>query len=133
MTTNNYCFKSKKGNAFIGILIAALVITLFTVYVSYYFSNMKYRKSESLAVLISSDYQMESAVIMQMQKYKNNNIYEPRSLKKELIPGIDLFVKCEKMQNGDYVFETTVTGTNINRKLKIKADKEIPDKLEFLE
>ena len=133
MKKNNSFFKSRKGNAFVFILILAIIVAVFSVYMSYYLSNMKPPKPESITTLISSDYQMESAVIMQMQKYKTNKQNEPKSIDKEFLPGINLSVKCSKNQKDEFVFETTVSGNNYVRKLKIKADKDIPDKLEFLE
>lgn len=128
----NSFFYSRRGNTFVFVLIFAILVAVFSVFMSYYLSNLKYSKEESISTLIASDYQMESAIIMLMQKYKTNN-NEPKSLEKELIPGINLSLKCNKLQNNEFEFETTVTGTNFNRKFRIKADKEIPDKLEFLE
>ena len=130
---NNKRINSKKGNVFVFVLISAIFVSLLTIGLSYYFATMKYPKSEEIGTIISLDYQMESAVVMQMQKYKSNNKHEPKSFEKEIMPGVDLSVKCTKLPKDEFVFETTVTGSNIYRKLKIKADKEIPDKLEFLE
>lgn len=114
-------------------MLLAAFITLFTASLAYYLSSVKPGNMVSVTTLISADYQMESAIIMQMQRYKEKNSNEPKSFEKEIMLGINMKVNCSKMDNGEYLFEADVNGRNIHRQIKVKGCSDIPDKLIFLE
>ncbi len=114
-------------------MLFASLVTLFTAFTAYYLSLIKPSDMVSVTTLISADYQMESAIIMQMQRYKEKSSNEPKSFEKEIMLGIKMKVNCSKEADGEYLFEADVSGKNIHRQIKVKGCSDIPDKLIFLE
>ena len=98
-------FNSRKGFSLVHMMLFAAFITLFTSFLAYYLSSIKPSNMVSVTTLISADYQMESAIIMQMQRYKEKASNEPKSFEKEIMLGINMKVKCSKQANGEYLFE----------------------------
>ena len=123
---------NRKGFSLINMMIMACLITLFTSFLAYYLSSIKPSGMVSVTSLISADYQMESAIIMQMQRFRENPKNEPKSFDKEIMLGINMSVECKK-QNNDYLFDAVVKGRDILRRIKVKGCPTIPDKLIFLE
>ena len=114
-------------------LISYIGISIFTIFAACYFSNKKHQKSISLSNLITVDYQLESAVIMQLQKLKNNTDSNPKNLEREIMPGILMKVNCKQDQTKDkYLFDSTISGVYVNKRILIKGCKDTPDKLTFL-
>ena len=132
MICDNF-FLPRKGASCVSLMILACFITVFISFLAYYLSLIKPSGMVSVTTLISADYQMESAIIMQMQKYRENKSNEPKSFEKEIMLGINMVVKCIKQPNNEYLFEAVVNGRNIHRQIKVKGCSEIPDKLIFLE
>ena len=124
---------NRKGFSLIYMMLLAGFITFFTAFLAYYLSSIKPSNMVSVTTLISADYQMESAIIMQMQRYKEKSSNEPKSFEKEIMLGIKMKVVCSKQANGEYLFEADVNGRNIHRQIKVKGCVDIPDKLIFLE
>ena len=126
--------ENKKDYSIVYILLFASCVSIFTILVAYYFSNKKHQKSISLSNLITIDYQVESAVIMQLQKLKNNTDNKPKNLEREIMPGIFMKISCEQDQTKDnYLFDSTISGIYVNKRIQIKGCKNTPDKLTFLE
>ncbi len=125
----------KREFSFVALVFLACLVALITISLAFYLDSSKPGKVISVSTLIESDYQMESAIIMQTQKYKQNpNNAELKVYKKEIMPNIFMIVNCTENQNDGYVFEATVTGNQyFYRKIKAKSSKEISDKLIFLE
>ncbi len=124
---------NRKGFSLIYMMLFASLVTLFTAFTAYYLSLIKPSDMVSVTTLISADYQMESAIIMQMQRYKEKSSNEPKSFEKEIMLGIKMKVNCSKEADGEYLFEADVSGKNIHRQIKVKGCSDIPDKLIFLE
>ena len=124
---------NRKGFSLIYMMLFAGFITFFTAFLAYYLSSIKPSNMVSVTTLISADYQMESAIIMQMQRYKEKSSNEPKSFEKEIMLGIKMKVVCSKQAEGEYLFEADVSGRNIHRQIKVKGCVDIPDKLIFLE
>ena len=133
MTCNKSIFNSRKGLSLIHTMICAFFVTLFTIVLAYYLSYIKPGTIVSVTSLISADYNMESAIISQMQKYKDDPKKEPKSFNKEIMLAINMSVECKKISDKEYLFEAKVDGRNIHREIKVKGNTTIPDKLIFLE
>lgn len=126
--------ENKKDYSIVFVLLFACCVSIFTIFVACYFSNRKLQKSISLSNLITVDYQIESAAIMQLQKLKNNTDSKPKNLEREIMPGIFMKISCEQDQTKDnYVFDSTISGIYVNKRIQIKGCKDTPDKLTFLD
>ena len=123
---------NRKGFSLIYMMLLAGLVTLFTAFTAYYLSLIKPSNMVSVTTLISADYQMESAIIMQMQRYKEKSSNEPKSFEKQIMLGIKMKVNCSKVADGEYLFEADVNGRNIHRQINVKGCTDIPDKLIFL-
>ena len=133
MICNKSIYNSRKGFSLISTMICAFFVTLFTIALAYYLSYIKPGAIVSVTSLISADYNMESAIISQMQKFKDDPKKEPKSFSKEIMLGINMSVECKKISDKEYLFEAKVDGRNIHREIKVKGNTTIPDKLIFLE
>ena len=128
--------KNREELSFIYIVIFACMVTLLTIILAFCLGNLKPINRVSVATLIESDYQMESAVLMQMQSFKQSRVSNKQdSLKKEIMPNIFMTVDCNQIKEDEFVFNTSITvnGQNFYRRLKIKSRKSNPESLEFLE
>lgn len=114
-------------------MILAFSVTFISIGLALYLNSLKPNPVVPVTTLISADYQMESAIIFQMQKYKNNPEKEPKSFEKEILPGIHMSVQCSKTKNDQWLFDATVEGRGIKRHIKVIGHPQIPDKLIFLE
>lgn len=123
----------KKGISIIGIMLLSFVVTLVSIGLALYLNSLKPNPMVPVTTLISADYQMESAIVLQMQKFKNNPDNEPKSFEKDILPGIHMIVNCSKTENNQWLFEASVTGQGINRHIKVLGHSQIPDKLIFVE
>ena len=123
----------KKGVSLIYMMLLSGFFSLFIGVLAYYLSSIKPSGMVSVTTLISADYQMESAIIMQMQKYRENPANEPKSFEKEIMLGINMTVNCTKLSSGEFLFEAVVDGRNVHRQIKVKGCRDIPDKLIFME
>ncbi len=125
----------KKEFSFVALVFLACLVTLITISLAFYLDSSKPGKVISVSTLIESDYQMESAIIMQTQKYKQKSSQSDLKVyKKEIMPNIFMIVNCTEVQNDGYIFEATVTGSQyFYRKIKVKSSKDIADKFIFLE
>ncbi len=128
---NSLC--SKKGLSIIGIMLLSFVVSLTSIGLALFLNSLKPNPMVPVTTLISADYQMESAIVMQMQKFKNNPENEPKSFEKDILPGIHMTVNCSKTENNQWLFDASVTGRGINRHIKVLGHAQIPDKLIFLE
>ena len=125
----------KKGSSYVFILMLACLVSIISVFLAYYLTNIKPHKSISPSKLIAADYQIESAVIMLLQKCKSSSESKPQDLEKEIMPGFFMTIKCSQIQKDEYLFDASVKSENEEyyRKIKAKGNSANPDKIEFLE
>lgn len=125
--------RGKRGISFVYTLILATFVTIISILLAILLNNFKPNPIIPATTLISADYQMESAIIRQMQKYRNNHKNEPKGFSGDIMPGITMVVDCSKINENEWLFEAKVSGRGISRSIKVKSNEDIPDKLIFLE
>jgi hypothetical protein len=81
--------------------------------------------------LINADYQAESAIIMQLQKARFNPTLPEQTLEKEIMPGVLLKLKGVATGAGNWQFNGSITGNQLNRSITAHASVDNPDKITF--
>lgn len=125
------CSNRKGASLIFSMLLSMIMTSLFIVW-AFYLNSIKPNPIVPIMTLLSADYQMESAVILQMQKYKNNPANEPKSFEKNIMPGVKMTVNCSKNGNNEWLFDAKVEGRGIYRTLTVIGNTQIPDKLLFV-
>ena len=64
-------------------LILSVILTLSIISIAWFLSSMKSSPLIPATTLIAADYQMESAIIMQMQQLYNNQNMRPQPIQKK--------------------------------------------------
>ena len=135
MIWNNFAtsvFLGKKGSALSVVLLFVVLVNLFSIGLAFYLARLKPDPIIPINTIVSADYQMESVIIMQMQKYRNSG-EKPKSFEKDILPGIHMKVDCSEIEKDQWLFQASLNGRGIEKKIKVKSSPEIPDKLIFLE
>ena len=127
----NKPLNNRKGLALLTTMFSAVVFTGVIIGLAFYLNNVKPNPVIPVTTLISADYQMESAIIIEMQKVKKNSEYKPQAFEKDILPGIKMKVDCSQTSSNEWLFDATVNGRGIERHLKVLGNKQIPDKLLF--
>lgn len=131
MINNHHSF-SKKGITIVYSLVIPLVVAITTIYLAYGIGKDEKKAAVPFSTLVFADYQMESAVIQQLEKLRN----EPKGTlpiyQKEIFPGVKLTVKGEKIGD-NWLFDVKTCGGKINRSIKVKGNPSSPDKITFLD
>ena len=123
---------NRKGSVYFSILVGACLVSGFTIISAFYLSHIKPTKIANSLFLISTDYQTESYVTLQLSKYKNNE-KSIDSYEKEIISGIYMNSKSCKINSDEYLFEISCVGKGIDRKIKVKGSSSNPNKLIYLD
>lgn len=122
--------KRKSGNAFH--LLLASIMTVSIVIIAVFLNSMSISTMVPAIALINADYQIESAMIMQMQKSHNNPLEKLRTLDKEIMPGVFLHLDSNSADGEVWNFKASIKGHGIERFVAAKASAQRPDRLIFL-
>lgn len=113
-------------------LILSAVLTLSIISIAWFLGSMKSSPLIPATTLIAADYQMESAIIMQMQQLHNNQNIRPQPVQKEIMPGIIMNIECSEQPDKTWKFVASVAGQGISRNLQAIAGSNNPDKILFI-
>ncbi|MDD3145783.1 MAG: hypothetical protein PHD82_00655 [Candidatus Riflebacteria bacterium] len=112
-------------------LVLSTGLTLTIIVIAWFLSSMESSPLIPATTLIAADYQMESAIIMQMQQLSSNSQRQPQPMNKEIMPGIIMRLDSTESDDKTWVFKASVTGQGINRKMQARAHSSNPDKIMF--
>lgn len=113
-------------------LILASIMTVSIVLIAFLLNSIHIPPIVPATAIISTDYQVESAVIMLLQKTRNNPLQKTTSLTRDILPGVTLKVEG-KTEDGDlWTFAAEVKGTGLDQQVKIQVDKRSPDRLIYI-
>lgn len=126
-------FEKKKAGLTIH-LVLALILTLMTVSTAVILNNMHKSMAVPTSTILKTDYQMESAIVMQMQKIKNDKSGNSKSFSfsREVSPGYHLSLSSEQISQSVWSFNVRVTGPSFSRNLRAQASLEYPDRITYL-
>lgn len=113
-------------------LIISAALTLSIILIAWFLGSMKSSPLVPATTLISADYQMESAMIMQMQQLSGNPQRRPKPLDKEILPGIMLHLESTENADKSWLFKASVAGHGISRSMQAIAHSSNPDKITFI-
>lgn len=113
-------------------LLLASILTLAVISIAFFLGSMKSSPLIPATTLIAADYQMESAIIMQMQQLHNNPVSKPQRLEKEIMPGIIMLLECSEQPDKTWLFKAGVNGQGISRTMQAIATSDNPEKIIFI-
>ena len=112
-------------------LILAALLSLTVVAIAIFLNSFHSSTIVPAIALINADYQAESAIIMQLQKAHFNPTLPEQMLKKEIMPGVILKLKGVATGNGNWQFNGSITGNQLNRSISAYANVDYPDQIIF--
>ncbi|MEW6711602.1 MAG: hypothetical protein AB1403_17395 [Candidatus Riflebacteria bacterium] len=112
-------------------LILACILTLLVISTAFLLNNLHRSLAVPVAAHLKADYQMESAIVMQMQKIRNDNKGDFRKINssREISPGYLLMLSGEQLSEMVWQFNLTLNGPGFSRSLKAQASKNHPDRI----
>jgi hypothetical protein len=112
-------------------LVMAALLSFFVVLVAVFLSSLRSSNVVPAISLINADYQAESAIIMQLQKAHFNPALPEQNLAKEIMPGVMLKLRGVATSNGEWLFNGSITGNQLNRIFSATANINTPDQINF--
>lgn len=112
-------------------LVMAALLSFFVVLVAVFLSSLHSSTVVPAIALINADYQAESAIIMQLQKAHFNPALPEQNLAKEIMPGVMLKLRGVATANGEWLFNGSITGNQLNRIFSATANINTPDQINF--
>ena len=113
-------------------LLLAIIMTGSVIMVAILLNSMSTSTVVPAIAVINTDYQVESAMIMQMQKSHNTSLEQLRVLHKEIMPGVFLQLESNSSDGQTWNFAATVKGHGLERNISAMATLNRPDQLIFL-
>lgn len=114
-------------------LVLAIVLTLLTISTAVLLNNLHKSMSVPTSALLKADYQMESAIVMQMQKIRNDTKNSQKDgFAKEISPGYLLTLSSEQISPEVWTFKVSVDGPSFSRHIQANASLENPDRIVYL-
>ncbi len=115
-------------------LLLACILTLLIISTAFLLNSMHRSLSVPAAAQLKADYQMESAIVMQMQKIRNDSKgnYKKLYSSKEISPGYLMNMASEQLSEEIWKFDITMQGPGFTRNLKAQASKNHPDRIIYL-
>ncbi len=113
-------------------LVLSVILTLSIISIAWALGSMKSSPLIPATTLLSADYQMESAIIMQMQQLRQSGARQPQSMHKEIMPGITMHLEVTRQTEKNWLFKAEVKGMGIDRSMQAVADSNNPDKIVFI-
>lgn len=112
-------------------LVLACILTLMITSTAILLNNMHRALVVPAAAQIKADYQMESVIVMEMQKIRNdsNNNQKKFNFSKEISPGYFLILSSEQVSDDIWHFDISLNGPGFTRNLKARASKKFPDRI----
>ncbi len=113
-------------------LVLAAVMTLSVVFIAIMLNSMHIPPIVPATAIISTDYQIESAVIMLLQKTQSNPAQKETELVKDIMPGVNLKIKGKTEDGSSWVFLAEVQGLGLEKHVRIQVNRPTPDRLIYL-
>ncbi len=112
-------------------LVMAALLSLFVVLIAVFLSGVRSSNVVPAISLINADYQAESAIIMQLQKAHFNPALPEQNIEKEIMPGVTLKLKGTAKADGEWQFDGSITGNQLNKIFSANANINFPDQITF--
>ncbi|PKL42555.1 MAG: hypothetical protein CVV41_13460 [Candidatus Riflebacteria bacterium HGW-Riflebacteria-1] len=112
-------------------LILATLLSLSVVAIAVLLSSVRTSTIVPAIALINADYQVESAIIMQLKKAHFSPTLPEQTLEKEIMPGVVLKLKGVAVGNGNWQFNGSITGNELNQTFAAHANMDNPDQIRF--
>lgn len=115
-------------------LVLSCILTLMIISTAFLLNAMHRTTSVPVAAQLKADYQMESAIVMQMQKIRNDSKadYRKVNFSREISPGYLLMMSAEQVSPAKWKFDLTLQGPGFTRNLKAEASQKNPDRIIYL-
>ncbi len=113
-------------------LVLSVSLTISIIIIAWFLGSMKSSPLVPATTLIAADYQMESAIIMQMQHLGSNPDHKPQAIKKEILPGIFMQLEVTPSDEKNWLFKANVSGQGISRSMQAIANSDNPDRILFI-
>jgi len=112
-------------------LFMSALLSLTVIVIAFFLSHLRSSTIVPAIALIKADYQIESAIIMQLQEANNNPALPAQKLEKEIMPGVRLKLVGVAGKDGEWQFNGSITGNQLNRKFSAIANIAYPDQINF--
>lgn len=122
---------NKRNSGTIYYLIIALLLTISVSITAVFLNQLHHANMVKTSIMLKADYEMESAIVMQLQKLKqdNENTKKQTSVNRVLSPGFTLKLEGKRLKPDIWGFEVEVEGPGFIRKMKAKASTGNPDQI----
>lgn len=121
--------KSRRGA--LSHIVMATALSLTVVLIAIFLSNINSSTIVPAISLINADYQVESAIIMQLQKAHFDPILPEQKLEKEVLPGVFLKLNGVALGNGNWQFNGSITGNQLKQSFSASANEDTPEQINF--
>ena len=116
-------------------LSLAILLTLTAISTAFLLNSMYDNYNVSASMILKTDYQMESAIIMHLQGIRTGRVFEDALedsvFTRQLSPGIVLSLTYNQVASETYKFNVNVTGQGIDRSITAYGNLNNPDKISF--
>ena len=123
----------RKNSGTIYYLIIALLLTVSVSITAMFLNQLHQASMVKTSIILKADYEMESAIVMQLQKIKqlkeNNKSNESMTLTRVLSPGFTLRLEGKPLKADIWDFKIEVEGPGFIRKMRAKASTKKPDQI----
>ncbi len=115
-------------------LMLSCILTLLVISTAFLLNNMHRSLSVPASAFLKADYQMESAILMQMQKIRNDpkGNFQKINFSREVSPGYWLLLSAEQKESLTWDFNVTLNGPGFSRSIHARAAKKHPDRIIYL-
>lgn len=111
----------------------AILLTMMIASTAYLLTNMQQSFRASVLMSVKADYQIESAIVMLLQKFRSGEIptADAPALQRHIAPGIELTINCQPSSPETWLFEARVEGPDIQHNITAIGNFSHPDRITY--
>ncbi|GAB4273916.1 MAG: hypothetical protein Kow0029_13900 [Candidatus Rifleibacteriota bacterium] len=115
-------------------LVLSCVLTLLVISTAILLNNLYKSTSVPTSAILKADYQIESAIVMQMQLIKSEPGKDHGNIEftREISPGYRLYLKAEQKTPKKWKFDVTVAGPGFVRSATARSSLDNPDHIVYI-
>ena len=112
-------------------ILLAILLTMMIASTAYLLTSMQQSLRVSALMSIKADYQIESAIIMLLQKFRSGEQPETDApvLQRHIAPGVELTIDCKPVSGETWLFEARVEGPGMQRQVTGIGNFSHPDRI----
>lgn len=112
-------------------LVLSSMLTLSIIAIAFFLSSMSRSVMIPVTAIINAEYQMESAIIMQTQKLRENPSEKSFSMEKLIMPGLILKLDTQPLNDRTWLIKASVKGHGIHSLIEATVQKDKPEQINF--